>query len=391
MANTYTKSYADGSSLTEAQLDSAYQTLQLDIANSALMTTGSALGQALLSNGSGTAASFQSIPDPQGPFSLRNYGLKATVATGVMTISLVTKAGTAPSGTDKVDFNYSTNGTTSASYTTVQIGSATSLAVNASATLGAGSTSAQAIYVYGYYNTAATAVKLAVSRRGDLDRGTSSTFTAMAASSDSASAIYASAALTAMPRLLGTVMVSQSSAGAWQTSSKVNITNNIPASLVDFNRASTTSAAKIGQVAIAASTSGSFSTSSTSYVDVTNVTVTITTSGRPTVVSVCPLAGSSASFVGLNTAAGGGASTQKTALLSIVRTASGSTVSTRVGCMSMTNNLAANELFYTTPQMTVIDTSVAGTYTFKLQAQMASGYTATTVEVRNVKIVAYEL
>lgn len=225
MSNTFTKGYINGSALTESQLDTAYQTLQLDVANTAVMTTGSSSGQALLSNGSGVAASFQTIPDPQGPFALRNYGLKATVATGVMTVSLTTKAGTAPSGSDKVDFNYSTNGTTSASYTTIQISSATTLTVNASATLGYSSTSTNRVYIYGYYNTSAATVKLAISARSGLDSGGSVLTVAVSASSDSAETLYATAALTVMPRLLGVIDAARNSGGSWQTPSKVNIVN----------------------------------------------------------------------------------------------------------------------------------------------------------------------
>lgn len=226
MSNTYTKGYSDGNALTEAMLDNAYQTLQLDIANAALTTTGSTSGQVMTSNGSGIAPSFQTIPDPQGPFALRNYGLKATVATGVMTISLKTKALTNPSATDIVDFNYSTNGTTSASYTSVQVTAATTLAINSSANLGFASTATCRIYVYGYYNTVTTSVKLAVATRDDLDNGAGVAMTAISASADSGNILYATAALTVVPRLLGWIDSAHSSAGAWQTPTKVNINNN---------------------------------------------------------------------------------------------------------------------------------------------------------------------
>jgi len=226
MSNTFTGNYADGAALTKAMLDTAYQTLQLDVANTALTTTGSTTGQALISNGSGIAASFQTIPDPQGPFSLRNYGLKATVASGIMTVTLTTKAGTAPSASDLVNFNYSTAGTTSATYATVNVASATTVALNASASLGFNTTSTVRIFIYGYYNTAASAVKLAIAGRPDLDRGEIITTVALSASADSGAVLYATAALSVAPRLLGWAESAHNSGGSWQTPSRVTVNNN---------------------------------------------------------------------------------------------------------------------------------------------------------------------
>jgi len=263
--NTFTKTYADGAALTAAMLDTAVQTLQLDISNTAIATTGSTSGQGLLSNGSGIAASFQSIPDPQGPSALRNYGLKATVASGVMVVTLTTKAGSAPSGSDKVDFNYSTNGTTSASYTSIQVSGSTTISLNASASLGYTPTSTTRVYVYAYYNTAAAAVKLALSARSDFDFGGSVITTAVTATSDSHSVLYSTAAVTVVPRLMGYVDVAHNSTGSWQTPSKVNITQNETSNSGYY---------------IAAS-SGTDSTTSSSFVAVLNQSLTVIAKGGP--------------------------------------------------------------------------------------------------------------
>lgn len=265
MANTYTKNYVDGSALTEAMLDTAYQSLQLDIANTALASTGSSSGQALISNGSGIAASFQTIPDPQGPFALRNYGLRCTAASGVLVISLRTKALAVPSGSDVVNFNYSTNGTTSASYSTVNITSAVTFSLNASATLGYTPTSTIRIYTYGYYNTAAAAVKLAVSLRSDLDVGGIVAATAVNAAADNESVLYATSSLNVVPRLLGWIEAAHNSSYEWQTPTKVNITNN-----------------EGGYRSIIASdTCGTFTTTSSSFVGVTNLSKEVYTNGGP--------------------------------------------------------------------------------------------------------------
>ena len=224
-SNSYTKNYKDAQALTEAQLDAAYQSLQPDISNTALMTTGSTTGQALLSNGSAVAASFQTLPDPLGPFALRNYGLKATAAAGVLTVSLKTKALATPSGTDIVDFTYSTNTATTATFTAVQVEAATTLSISASATLSFASTSTNRIFVYGYYNTVTSSVKLAVSALPNLDKGIGLLTVAMSASADNAY-LYASGALTVVPRLLGFIEAAHNSGGSWQTPSKCYLTNN---------------------------------------------------------------------------------------------------------------------------------------------------------------------
>lgn len=364
MSNTFTKGYDDGAALTESQLDTGFQTLQLDIANTALMTTGSSEGQALISNGSAVAASFQTIPDPQGPFALRNYGLKATVATGVMTISLTTKAGTAPSGTDKVDFNYSTNGTTSATYSSVQVSAATTFTLNASATLGYTATSTSRIHVYGYYNTVTGSVKLAVSAQASLDIGAPVTTTAVSASADSMGALYASAALTVVPRLLGWINAAHTSAGLWQTPSKVNITN------------------QAGRNVVISSSSGSFSTTSSAATDVTNLSVSIATTGRPVWIGMISDGSGFDSYFGVSTTS----AISVTLRMQLVRDSSA------IGYFSATHGNHSSfvtSVTFPSSAFAYIDSPAAGSYTYKVQFAGLSG--SVTRRVEKCKLVAYEL
>lgn len=362
--NTYTKGYLNGAALTESQLDTAYQTLQLDISNTPLLTTGSSDGQVLTSTGSGTAAAFETIPDPQGPFSLRNYGLKATVASGVMTVSLTTKAGTAPSGSDKVDFNYSTNGTTSATYSTVQISSATTLTVNASATLGYIPTSSFRVFVYGYYSTSASAVKLAVSGMATFDCGASLTTVSIGAAADN-NALYASAALSIVPRLLGWIDTSHSSAGAWQTPTKVNIVNSYP------GRA----------VAISAS-SGSASTTSTAASTVTNMSLTISTSGRPIYLGIIGDGSGSATSLAVS----GVSAATKAAFYSFYRGTSALGIQSVSG--GWPSAASANQVTIPTSALQHIDIPSAGTHTYTVKFFSTGGVTA---NLANSKFIAYEL
>lgn len=366
-SNTYTKNYVDGSALTEAMLDSAYQTLQPDVANTALMTTGSSSGQALLSNGSGVAASFQTIPDPQGPFAIRNYGLKATAAAGVLTISLKTKALATPSATDVVNFNYSTNGTTSASYTTVNVTAATTFTMSASASLGFTATTSLRVFVYGYYNSSAAAVKLAVSARSDFDGIGSVSATSMSASADSSLFLYASASLSVLPRLFGYVDVAHNSTGSWQTPSKVNIGNVV-----------------YGQrgIVYSSASSGVFTSSSATMVDVTNLSVTIISSGRPIRLELIATQGASTeSFLGgskNSTTVGGGE----------FQFARG-TVSLGIFQLSVTAGSANLGITAPPGTATAIDNVSAGSHTYKFQARGANS--GSVASVSNCSMLAFEM
>lgn len=381
-SNTYTKNYADGSALTEAKLDTAYQTLQLDISNTALATTGSTTGQALISNGSGVAASFQTLSDPLGPFALRNYGLKATVATGVMTVSLKTKALATPSGTDIVDFTYSTNGTTSASYSAVQIAQATTIAVNASASLGFAATSATRVFVYGYYSSAAAAVKLAVSLNAYLDNGAAVTTVAISASSDNSTSIYASAALTVVPRLLGWVQAAHNSAGAWQTPTKVDITQH--GDFIASGRiGSQTATMGVGGVALSGN-SGIYQSTSTSYADITNLSVTLTTTGRPVLISLVSSNTASTSTLGqTNVGCSWSSSTLSAGQLKLLRGTS------TIGLWSIVQNSSASRDGLL-PSIIQIDApNNAGSYTYKLQGRVVGG--PGTLNVIQCKLTALEI
>lgn len=270
--NTFSKTYADGAALTATQLDTAYKSVSPDLAQMALMTTGSTAGQFLKSQGSNTAPAFAAVPDPKGPFALRNYGLAATASTaGLLTISIKTNAGSDPTTIDAVDFTYSTNGTTTATYNAVSVTAAASISVNASATLGNATTATQRVYVYGYYNTATSSVKLAVSSNGSRDNGDKITTVAVSATADSGTVMYATAVLSVATRLLGWVDVAHATAagGNWQTPIRVSISNN-----------SNSAAYR----AIKAASCSTYNNTSTSVTTVTNQSLSVTTNGNPVLI-----------------------------------------------------------------------------------------------------------
>jgi hypothetical protein len=221
--NTFTELFADGTALTQTQLETALQTLKPDISNTTGMTTGSTSGQFLKSNGDGLAASFASVPDPLGPFAIRNYGLSTSTSSGKITVSLKTNAGTDPSATDKVNLTFSNNGTTSATYTAVDVSSALSIQMKSSCSYGATGTAATRVYVYAM-NNSGTPI-LGVSLSSDLDKGVAVTTGSITNPSTVATQLAATAALTVVPRLLGWIDAAYSGS-AWTTPTRTAVSQS---------------------------------------------------------------------------------------------------------------------------------------------------------------------
>lgn len=142
-----------------------------------------------------------------------------------------------------------------------------------------------------------------------------------------------------------------------------------------------------GGVAVSTSNSGSFVTSSTSLVDVTNLTVTITTTGRPVYLTLqgnTPTEG----YLGVLTISGTNTSVSGT--IAIQR---GVTVIASSN-MRLFFSSTSDTCGYRSPPGSIIaiDTSVngsAGTYTYKVTA--AAGNAAYRTEVGACYLVAYEL
>lgn len=142
----------------------------------------------------------------------------------------------------------------------------------------------------------------------------------------------------------------------------------------------TGSTVAIGGVATSSS-SGLFTTSSTSYVNATNLTVTISTSGRPVFVGLISDGVGSSSFINVGTT--GPTGTANFAILN------GSTI---VGSHTLaTSASGVSSVGVTVPSSALwhIDFPAAGTYTYKIQARSPAG--TATAEVFNSILTAYEL
>jgi hypothetical protein len=138
--------------------------------------------------------------------------------------------------------------------------------------------------------------------------------------------------------------------------------------------------AALGQQ-ISSSGSGVFTTTSTSAVDVTNLSVTITTTGRPVYIGLIHDSSiSSLSYIGCSDLDNGCQSEVK-----ILRDATLISNS-----FLWSQSVGSSTSFHMVPTSSVnhIDTPAAGTYTYKIQTLAGSGDTA---HVIYAKLVAYEL
>jgi len=133
------------------------------------------------------------------------------------------------------------------------------------------------------------------------------------------------------------------------------------------------------------SSCGSFTSTSASATDVTNLTVTITTTGRPVFIGVQADGGSSA---GLFSSFGTGTQAAPNVQAYIVR---GSTVIAvlPLGVTDPSGSAAVVGVAVPCSSIWCIDVPSAGTYTYKIQVLRVSSNT--TVALQNAKLIAYEM
>lgn len=118
------------------------------------------------------------------------------------------------------------------------------------------------------------------------------------------------------------------------------------------------------------SSCGSYSNATTSYTDVTNLSVTITTNGQPVYLSLITIEGTGSSL-----------NPDSTAYLKLVRDSTD--ISEYIIGFTGTSG------YYAVGGINYVDVVAAGTYTYKLQAKKAVGTTA--ISVTNCRLIAFEL
>ncbi len=120
---------------------------------------------------------------------------------------------------------------------------------------------------------------------------------------------------------------------------------------------------------IAISTSsGSFSSSSASYVDVTNLSVTLTTTGRPVMIMLIP------DNNGTNPSVFGAQANSDFVMNGYFQILRGASVLSQYQIEGEFGSTSANLYFYTGPSsIALIDPVSAGTYTYKMQVKKTIG------------------
>jgi hypothetical protein len=367
--NTYTKTYADGAALTEAKLDTSFQSLKLDVSNTDVLTTGSTSGQVFTSNGSGTAASFQTIADPVGP-GYRNLGLSATTSSGSLTVAVKTNAGTNPTSSDSTDVVFSSSGTSSTVGQKFNLTTSLSLTLTASATLGLATVTTSALYVYAV-RVSSTTLRLALSSSGQLDYGAKQATTAMSSSADTDGVLYSNASAGTYPvKLIGVISASHTN-GSWNAIYSVGLLTSSGQRLGKFS----SRAAKIITTAL--------------FVEVTAAQIVYQCSGRPIrlemVASPTGSTVTDSSFIRISRS---GSSTGSFGYIQWLRDA------TQIGLDQIGVETGASVAGYPTvtyPASAFSVTELApppGSHTFKLKISNNSGES---IIIRNIKVLIREL
>jgi hypothetical protein len=318
----------------------------------------------LTMNASGVIAaddSFSSTLDVQ------NYTITATVAANALTIAVKTLAGTDATVDDPAAISFRSDTATSGIFVKRTITSALSIVVSSGSTLGHSNATSQYIYVYALDN--AGTVELAVSSTMFNDRVVQSTTAeGGAGGADTSSVLYSATARTSKAiRLIARLTSNQTTAGTWAavpTAITLMPDNKEP---VNY---------------LISDSSGTFSSTSASLVDVTNLSVTIQTSGRPVYLLLISDNSGIASAIECNSASAVSVLGNFTFVRNGVEI---SRYSVATGVHASNTNVF-NRL--PASAMQLLDIVSAGTHTYKVQVASPSG---STVFVKSSKLIAYEL
>ncbi len=334
MANTFTKGYADGSALTTSMLDTALGTVQPSLPNMALSTTGTSSQDILQSTGANLAPQW------------------VTPNTFAATIT--------SSGSNAI------------------VGVLSSVAASVANLIGnaMGASGAQAIATTMSTVGANIVVGLANSQSTP----------AAALSNNIVAALSSVVASTA--NLIHNGITSCSAAVANLTINAISSCSSTSANII-ADAVVRPYATTVSHLGVAFSgLSGTFETTSTSGVAVTNLSVTITTSGRPVVVCLVPSRAetqttntSLQSFIGvLTNSAVGFVSTNIILVRDITNISSHNFSSIETAAVQTQVSLGC---------VNTVDIPAAGTYTYTVFQSVQS--TSITGRVYNAQLVAYEL
>lgn len=315
-----------------------------------------------------------------GPLTISNCMVTCSVSSNALTIALKTEAGTDPSATNPVTIAFGDTTLTSGTYTLVKATAATSLVISSGSTLGHTSATEWPIYVYAFNDGGTIRLGASTSCYDERER-LSTTAEGGAGAADSVSVIYSPtgfAMTNKRARLIAILRSTQTTAGTWAAVPTHVMHPSQPHPVAIMHRRPAHTTVGIGGVALSAS-SGNYSTTSGVYADVTNLSVSITTSGRPVFLGLID----DGSGSGSQLEAGKNADVIASGNIKFVRDSTDLTVKVfKVGGASGNLSNGNGAL------VAHLDFPSAGTYTYKVQA--ASNNTATLLVTR-LKLVAWEI
>jgi len=219
------------------------------------------------------------------PDTVHGYNIERSVSGGDLIISLKNNLGTDPSASNPVYYSYNTS---LGAYVKAAVTSALSITIVAAQSFGYDTVADAELFVYLIYDSVDLTSRLAVARRSHYDNGRfHQVFPLNVNTLETEITSTVVSGISATPRLLCRIPVSRSGAawtGFFESTTlmrDMDISNPSTATAlyVAHKRVLTASGGILGAVAISSS-SGIFQTSSSSYVNVTNLSVTLTRSGN---------------------------------------------------------------------------------------------------------------
>jgi hypothetical protein len=316
-----------------------------------------------------------------GADTLTNYSVVCSVGSSALTIALKTRAGTGdPSSTDYCTIAFRSTTATTGVYSRVNVTAATSLVISSGSTLGHVSAAEWPIYVYAINN--AGTVELAASTSPKDERYVvSSTTEGGAGASDSPATLYSTTARSNVAcRLIAVLKSTQTTAGTW-AAVPTHVSSNEPHPLANVAIRPSHTTVGVGGVALSASCSSYSVAAGSTPADITNLSVTISTSGRPVKVMLVPDGSVNNSYYGANASGSGDIGS----LILLYRDA---TVIGRFLNEYDSVNGESNAKYLPVSTIQTVDPVAAGTYTYKA---VASNVASVTQYVSYAKLLAYEI
>lgn len=316
---------------------------------------------------------------------ISNCAFTTSVAASAMTIVLTDKSGATLTAGNPAIINFRSSTATSAVYISRSVTSAIQCVIPSTATMGQTSAVEAKLYVYAIDN--AGTVEMAVSGAAFFDADGIVNTTILDTSSDSPGVMYSNTARTGVAyRLIGIVINTQATAGTWASAgTSINREGlNIQALSDHLNlgiKRTTGTSVGVGSVAIS-NAIGTFDNATSTFTDVTNLTVTLATSGKAVRIYLAPTGNTSYVSVSSTTT-----DTSLTGALRLLRDSVSLDIDLELGA-SDTGAGATHIIAVPSSSFAWIDTPAAGTYVYKVQSRVASG---DNIRVSGAKLIAHEL